>query len=145
MGARIATILILAVLAAPAAAQLTVTTDADTYTTGDTVTITVVNAGPEPALFISTPAFAIVNTDSVLCVFGCTGLPEAWYMAVGDTMVADWDTGRRPDPAGHYNVHLHAVTDNPGSILDAGYDLVGPVPAAPTTWSDVRALYRGDR
>jgi hypothetical protein len=121
-----------------AAAQMTVTTDQQTYEVGDIVEITIHNAGPDPVEFYSYPAHSILHVETESCISGCVGLPVIWSFEVGETMVDVRDTGLEPDLPGHYRIALHC----PGSI-ETTYDLLpAPIPTESVSWSRVKALYR---
>ncbi|MFO7653551.1 MAG: hypothetical protein R6X25_06980 [Candidatus Krumholzibacteriia bacterium] len=130
----------LLIAASPATAQLTVATDAATYTVGDVVTITIANGGPSEAMFISTPWYAITHVEPDTCVFGCIGLPEISYLAAGASEVYSRYTAA--DGPGHYLIQLAGSSNDPGSILSTTYLLENGTPSAPVTWGEIRRLYR---
>lgn len=132
-----------ALLWAPAAfGQLTVVTDQAGYTVGDMVHVTIHNAGPGVATFVSYPAFSIWHAETGDCVYGCIGLPVVWDLPVGATEAGQHDTGLGPDQPGHYTVSLAGTSGDPGSILTATYELTAPVAADASTWGAVKVLFR---
>ena len=136
-------LLLPALLWAPAAfGQLTVVTDQANYTVGDMVQVTIHNAGPSVATFVSYPAFAIWHVESGGCVFGCVGLPVVWDLPVGATEQGAHDTGYGPDLPGHYTVSLAGSSGDPGSILTTTYELTAPVAVDLSTWGAVKSLFR---
>jgi hypothetical protein len=137
------TVAALAVLAVqPAAAQLTVATDAPAYDMGDTVVVTTHNAGPGDAEFVSYPPCVIWHIDTDTCVYGCTGLPVVWPLHEGETETVLHDTGQFADPPGMYRVRLVGGSSVPGSILETDYELRQEVDADAAAWGRVKALYR---
>jgi len=134
----------LVLAATTAVAQLTVSTDDGVYTTFDVVTITIHNAGPSRALFVSSPPCFINRLDTLECVYGCYGLPVLWEMGVGETITVGYDPDEDavPDPIGWYRVELVGASGDPGSILHCDYRLVEVVPNDHDSWGGVKALYR---
>lgn len=128
--------------ASAAFGQLTVVTDQADYTVGDIVHVTIHNAGPGVATFVSYPAFAITHVESGDCVFGCVGLPVVWDLPVGGTELGEHDSGAGPDQPGHYTVWLAGTSGDPGSILSTTYELTAPVAADVSTWGAVKSLFR---
>jgi len=134
--------LALCLAAATAGAQVTVATDSPQYAQGDTVRITIHNAGPSHVYFSSFPAYTLYNQDTQQCYYGCLGLPEFWQFAIGSTLTYQRDTGAHPDAPGRYSVTLTCDTINPDSILACHYDLTPALAAEGAAWGAVKALYR---
>lgn len=128
------------VLAVPARAQYTVVADRTTYVVGDTVHITVHNAGPSEAMYAE-PAVAIVNSDTDTCIYGCYKWGAVLWLGVGESLSYSHDTSARPDQPGHYWIDLFGGSGDPGSILTADYELKSVVGVEATTWGHVKALY----
>lgn len=126
-----------------AAAQLTVATDTPQYSQGDIVTITVHNAGPSLALFVSSPPCYIYRIGTPECVYGCVGLPILWEMHVGETIILAYDPSEDavPDPIGWYRVELNGTSIDPGSVLHCDYQMLEVVPVGGGSWGAVKALY----
>ena len=136
-------LLLPALLWAPAAfGQLTVVTDQAGYTVGDLVHVTIHNAGPSVATFVSEPPLVIWHVESGDCVYGCVGLPVVWTVPVGGTVQGVHDTGYGPDLSGHYTVSLAGSSGDPGSILATTYELTAPVAVDASTWGAVKSLFR---
>jgi len=133
----------LAVVAAasPAVAQLTVVTDRAEYTVGETVAITIHNAGPSVAQFNSFPAYTLAHVESGACLYGCVGLPVIWDMQPGETLASSRATGNLPDPPGLYRIQLVGTSGDPGSVLTAEYLLSPAVGADASTWGQVKRLF----
>ena len=135
---------VLCITAATADAQLNVVTDAMQYSQADVVPITIHNAGPNQALFISAPACFIYHLGTMECVYGCVGLPVLWEMNVGETIAFAYDPleDAIPDPIGWYRVELNGTSIDPGSVLHCDYQMLEIVPLGSDSWGAVKALYR---
>jgi len=128
--------------ASAAAAQLTVVTDKNVYTAGEVVQITIRNAGPSVATFISSPAYFIRHVESGVCIEGCVGLAVLWEMSVGENFDESYDTSQASALIGHHEVVLNGASGDPGSILVAAYELTAPVSDTAATWGGIKSLFR---
>jgi len=135
-----ATLVLCAVV--PATAQLTVVTDESSYVVGDVVEITIHNAGPSVVMFVGTPHYSITHLESGAVVYGETLLPELTYLPVGATEVFNFDTDAYPHELGHYQILLHVLESDPGSILETTYLLEEAVTDETMAWSALKASYR---
>ncbi len=136
---RSVTVLVaLALLTTVASAEVTVTTDKDSYLSGETVQITVQNLGPSDVEFNSAPYVQIYNTDTLECMYGCVGLPVMTPFPAGTTVYENWDTGYLPDTPGHYAVVVNIL----GPTISTSYTLTSEVGLEPISWGTVKALYK---
>ena len=120
-----------------ARAEITLTTDKDTYIVGEIVHVEARNTGPDDQLLVSTPWMIIWNEDTMECVTGCVGLPDITPFPAGATISAQWDTGFFPDAPGNYVVDI--ATDGAPS---ARYVLTAEVPTKEEGWSALKARFR---
>jgi hypothetical protein len=130
-------------IVSPAGAQLTVSTDQDSYVAGEVVQITIHNGGPSEAMFVSDPFFGIWHVETGTAIFGDVGLPVVTTFPVGTTELYYWDTGVTPDPPGHYQITLYGSSGDPESVLQTTYEVSAPVGLEAVLWGEVKALFRG--
>lgn len=132
------------VVALPASAQLTVTTDRPEYLPGEIVLITIHNAGPSVAQFVSEPPLTVVQVATGECCFGCVGLPVVFDLAPGATILRTYDTASCGSGGltGEYRLTLAGASGDPGSILTASFLVREAVEVEPAGWGTVKGRFR---
>ncbi len=124
---------------------LTVETDAETYTLGQTVRVTIHNPTASTVDCNSYPIFGIIHEESGSCRLGCVGLPVMEPIAAGETRVHDHSTSEYSDPVGVYRVVVFEsmvsfppLTTPPTTF----YTLTDPTPNKDIPWGGMKSLYR---
>lgn len=138
------TLLTCLAIALPASAQLTVATDKPEYLPGEIVHITIHNAGPSAAQFVSEPPLGIWHVATGECCFGCTGLPVVFDLAAGASLAFGYDPLQCPldDRAGLYHISLAGSSPDPGSILSTTFTVLSTVDVERRSWGAWKSRFR---
>lgn len=125
-------------LSLPAAAQLTLELDADEYTVGDMIQITITNTGSQDIEFWSAPPWCVYNIDDG-CMF--SAVPSSSTFGAGETLIEYFDTSSPVLTPGECAVFIDWHLGGEDFLTTVYFYLEDSVDNESMDWSTLKAEY----
>lgn len=126
---------------------VTLTPSKESYEVGEPVLVTLENGTSTTIVLYSFPGWYVFDPDSTR-VAPCAILPLEHDLGPGGSLHFDWDQRNCEDdqvPIGTYRARVSYFVDDRPALLSETVEAffgIGVTPIAPSTWSQVKLLFR---